>query len=74
METKTLASTPPLSVIVVIFGGNACLPQCLDALVNQSDVEDIEIVVPYDDRIPDTQPLQQVYTSLWAVVANLLNI
>ena len=39
-----------LSVIVVILGGGAHVPRCLDALRRQENAPAMEVIVPYDDR------------------------
>ncbi len=61
MQDQSQPTTPRLSVVVVIFGGRAALPRCLDALSNQTGVDDIEIIVPCDKRITDLDALRQQY-------------
>jgi hypothetical protein len=56
-----MSPTPPISVVVVSFGGRACLPHCLDALARQEDVEGYEVLIPCDDRIPDVDALERQY-------------
>ncbi len=58
MQDQPQAPSPRLSVVVVTFGGRASLPRCLDALSNQTNVDDIEIIVPCDDRITDLDTLR----------------
>jgi len=40
------------------------MPQCLDALVTQAGVENIEILVPCDDRIADVPTLQRRFPTV----------
>lgn len=54
-------ASPTISVVVVIFGGRSCLPQCLDALTRQRGVEEYEVIVPCDDRIGDVDVLARQY-------------
>ena len=42
-----------LSVVVITLGGQGNLTRCLSALISQRDVEDVELVVSCDDRLPD---------------------
>ena len=54
---------PSISVVVVTFGGSACLPQCLDALVEQQGVDAgcYDVIVPCDQMIPDVAALEHRY-------------
>ena len=54
-------AAPTISAVVVIFGGRACLPQCLDALARQTGVDRYDVVVPCDDRIADVEVLERRY-------------
>jgi hypothetical protein len=52
---------PGLSVVVVMLGGRAYLPRCLDALQQQIGVARPELIVPCDERIGDLAPLRARY-------------
>ncbi len=43
-----VANRPALSVVVTIVSGRKSLRRCLEALVSQIEVADMEILVPYD--------------------------
>jgi hypothetical protein len=51
----TAAPTQPdLSVIVVPLGGGSHLVRCLEALRGQKDLPATEIILPMDERVPET--------------------
>jgi len=47
-----------LSVVVVILAGGVYIPRCLRALDRQEGVGPIEIIVPYDDTLPEVEALR----------------
>jgi len=60
-ETETTAPAPDLSVVVVILGGPAYVPRCIDSLLQQDGEQVIEIIVPHDDRISGVDELRRRY-------------
>jgi hypothetical protein len=50
-----------MSVVVTVVDGKAALERCLLALRAQVDVHALEIIVPYDDTIPDIVALASAY-------------
>lgn len=50
-------SLPELSVIVTVVEGGAALHRCLRALEAQDDAADLEVIVPYDDTVPEVGEL-----------------
>lgn len=57
MSDATSAGGPPLSVVVIMFSGPDELGRCLQALHDQRDVTQPEILVPCDDALPDRRSL-----------------
>lgn len=55
---SSLFTTHSLSVVVVIFGGQKYLPDCLRSLTHQNDVTNMEIIVPYDDKLENLSSIQ----------------
>ncbi len=64
MQMQINSPKPVLSVVVVILGGRVYVPRCLEALMRQEGIQDLEIVVPYDDRIPDVPTLQAKFPAV----------
>jgi hypothetical protein len=61
MTSLSMSTAPTISAVVVIFGGRACLPACLEALARQTGVDRFEVVVPCDDRIADVDVLERQF-------------
>ena len=69
MTENRTNTKPALSVVVVIFGGRASLPSCIDVLLDPAGLDGLEIIVPIDDRIPDPDELRAQYPSVqWVPV------
>jgi hypothetical protein len=64
MDSSPMDPGPRLSVVVVVLGGRRYIPRCLEALMRQTGVQDLEILVPCDDRITDAPVLQQQFPSV----------
>ncbi len=64
MTTPKPSSTPELSVIVVVLAGGTHTERCLRALGTREGVPDVEIVVPYDDRRPETAELRRKFSEV----------
>jgi hypothetical protein len=50
-------TSPALSVVVTVVEGGAALARCLDALAAQEGAPELEVVVPFDDTIPEVGEL-----------------
>jgi hypothetical protein len=48
-----------------MLAGPAYLTRCLQALLFQTNVQDIEIIVPCDERISDVPVLQKKFPAVW---------
>jgi hypothetical protein len=46
-----------LSVVVTVVEGGEALTRCLDALSTQSGFPDLEVIVPFDDAVPEVSRL-----------------
>jgi glycosyltransferase involved in cell wall biosynthesis len=64
MKLEASAARPSLSVVVVIFAGPAYLDRCLQALLLQTSVHDVEIIVPCDESVPDLSGLQKKFPAI----------
>lgn len=60
-DTLSSWPVPRLSVVVVVLGGADYIPRVLKALEGQTDVEEFEIVVPCDDRVPNPAALAKQF-------------
>jgi hypothetical protein len=61
MNTPDSTSTPALSVVVVMLGGRAYLCRWLESFTRQAEEQDIEVLVPCDDRLSDVPSLQSQF-------------
>jgi hypothetical protein len=50
-------NAPELSVVVTVVEGGAALGRCLEALAAQQGAPDLEVIVPFDDTIPEVGEL-----------------
>jgi len=50
MQAQSTESAPKLSVVVIVLVGQSHLRGCLNALLGQDGVPDVEVLVPHDDR------------------------
>jgi len=57
-----------LSVVVITLGGQGNLTRCLNALISQTNLIDVEIVVSCDDRLPDVAPLKKQFPGVCFLV------
>ena len=48
-----------LSVIITIVEGGVALQQCLEALQQQRDAPDLEVIVPCDDTVPNVADIRR---------------
>jgi Glycosyl transferase family 2 len=64
MQTQATSARPALSVVVVTLGGRPYVIRCLEALMRQTDADNVEIVVPCDDRISDVPSLQAQFPAV----------
>lgn len=64
MKLQTAAAGPSLSVVVVTFAGSAYLGKCLQALLFQMNVHDLEIIVPCDESVSDLSVLQKKFPKI----------
>ena len=64
MDYQPKSPIPPLSIVVVMLGGLGYIARCLRGLLAQSRVDDIEIIVPCDDRVTDLVGLRCEYPSV----------
>jgi hypothetical protein len=55
---------PDLSVIVTVVDGGATLTRCLEALCNQVGAPPLEIIVPYDETIPEVEALAEHFPTI----------
>ena len=53
-----------LSVIVVILGGGAHVPRCLEALRRQENAPAMEVIVPHDDRRGEIASLRENFSEV----------
>jgi predicted dehydrogenase len=60
-ELKVTPGASALSVVVVPLVGKEALSGCLQAIQDQKEAPDYEVVVPYDDRLGDISSLQEEY-------------
>ena len=61
MQKSTDSQHPELSVVIVTICGASYLAKCLEALSSQSCKQPFEIIVAYDERLPDVPSLQKKY-------------
>jgi hypothetical protein len=64
MKNKKTETIPPISVIVVTVGGHSYISRCLDALILQEGIDEVEIIVAYDDRAGDMKALHEQYPNV----------
>jgi len=50
-----------LSVVVVTLAGGAYIPHCLQALDRQEGIGTFEIIVPYDDTLPEIETIRSQF-------------
>lgn len=56
-----------LSVVVTVVDGGGALDRCLSALAAQRDVPRLEVIVPWDATIPDTEAIVARYPGVNAL-------
>lgn len=64
MGIATAGDGVPLSVVVIMFSGPDALARCLQALSDQRDVPQPEILVPCDDALPEARSLAGRFPSV----------
>ena len=62
--------TKKLSVVIVSLAGGGYLERCLKSLCEQKDREDVEIIVPCDDRFTSVTALQQKFAEAQIIKIN----
>lgn len=55
------STKPELSLIVTVVDGGKTLERCLDALAHQENAPRLEVIIPYDDAIPEVGALASRY-------------
>lgn len=55
------ATTPALSVVVIALDGGAPLRRCLERLQAQLGSGQVEIIVPHDDRLGESESMRRSY-------------
>ena len=61
MDSVLTATTPVLSVVVVVICGLTYLARCLNALCHQYGDQEFEIIVAYDETLEDIPIIHQSY-------------
>ena len=60
----TDAGRPELSIVLTVADGGTALKRCLNALKAQADAPSMEVLVPFDDTIPEVANLAAEYPAV----------